>query len=209
MSGKREYGEACPVAHSLDIVGDRWALLVVRELRLGPKRFSDLQASLPRAGPNVLAARLRELTESGVIVRRRLPPPVGSPVYQLTDWGAELEPVFEALARWGMRSPVVKREGRLSADSVMLAVRSFFRPDQPWTATYEFRLDADVYRVRVVDGELAELARGEPVDRPDARIEGDRMAVHELIETGTAPDTVTISGDPSAVQRLLAAVRIP
>ena len=128
MAGKREYGEACPVAHSLDIVGDRWALLVVRELRLGPKRFSDLQASLPRAGPNVLAARLRELTETGVLVRRRLPPPAGSPVYQLTEWGAELEPVFEALARWGMRSPVVKREGRLSADSVMLAVRSFFRP---------------------------------------------------------------------------------
>ena len=159
MAGKREYGEACPVAHSLDIVGDRWALLVVRELRLGPKRFSDLQASLPRAGPNVLAARLRELTESGVIVRRRLPPPVGSPVYQLTDWGAELEPVFEALARWGMRSPVVKREGRLSADSVMLAVRRSFRPDQPWTATYEFRLDADVYRVRVVDGDQSAVQR--------------------------------------------------
>ena len=210
MAGKREYGEACPVAHSLDIVGDRWALLVVRELRLGPKRFSDLQASLPRAGPNVLAARLRELTESGVLIRRRLPPPAGSPVYQLTEWGAELEPVFEALARWGMRSPVVKREGRLSADSVMLAVRSFFRAgDQPWTSTYEFQLDADVYRVRVVDGRLAELARGEVAGQPDARIEGDRMAVHELIETGTPPDGVTISGDQGAVQRLLAAVRIP
>ena len=113
-------------------------------------------------------------------------------MYQLTEWGAELEPVFEALARWGMRSPVVKREGRLSADSVMLAVRSFFRAgDQPWTATYEFRLDADVYRVRVVDGRLAELARGEVAGQPDARIEGDRMAVHELIETGTAPEDVT------------------
>jgi DNA-binding HxlR family transcriptional regulator len=209
MAGKREYGEACPVAHSLDIVGDRWALLVVRELRLGPKRFSDLQASLPRAGPNVLAARLRQLTESGVLVRRRLPPPAGSPVYQLTQWGAELEPVFEALARWGMRSPVVKREGRLTADSVMLAVRSFFRPtDQPFTATYEFRLDADVYRLRVIDGQLAELSRGE-AGQPDARIAGDRMAVHELIETGTAPDNVTITGDQSAVQRLLTAVRIP
>jgi len=210
MAGKREYGEACPVAHSLDIVGDRWALLVVRELRLGPKRFSDLQASLPRAGPNVLAARLRELAETGVLVRRRLPPPAGTPVYQLTEWGAELEPVFEALARWGMRSPVVKREGRLSADSVMLAIRSFFRPaDPPWTATVEFQLDADVYRVRVVDGQLAELARGEVAGQPDARIEGDRMAVHELIETGTAPGHVTITGDRDAVERLLAAVRMP
>ena len=210
MAGKREYGEACPVAHSLDIVGDRWALLVVRELRLGPKRFSDLQASLPRAGPNVLAARLRELTETGVLIRRRLPPPAGSEVYQLTEWGAELEPVFESLARWGMRSPVVKREGRLSADSVMLAIRSFFRSgDQTWTATYEFRLDADVYRVRVVDGALAELARGEAAGQPDARIEGDRMAVHELIETGNATEDLTITGDHGAVERLLAAVRIP
>jgi len=198
------------VAHSLDIVGDRWALLVVRELRLGPKRFSDLQASLPRAGPNVLAARLRELIETGVLVRHRLPPPAGSDVYQLTEWGAELEPVFEALARWGMRSPVVKREGRLSADSVMLAIQSFFRAgDQAWTATYEFRLDTDVYRVRVVDGQLAELARGEAAGQPDALIEGDRMAVHELIETGTAPGNVTITGDHDAVERLLAAVRIP
>ena len=210
MAGKREYGEACPVAHSLDIVGDRWALLVVRELRLGPKRFSDLQASLPRAGPNVLAARLRELTETGVLIRRRLPPPAGSEVYQLTEWGAELEPVFEALARWGMRSPVVKREGRLSADSVMLAIRSFFRAgDQGWTSTYEFRLDTDVYRVRVVGGQLAELARGEAAGQPDARIEGDRMAVHELIETGTAPGNVKITGDHDVVVRLLAAVRIP
>lgn len=210
MTSKREYGEACPVAHSLDIVGDRWALLVVRELRLGPKRFSDLQASLPRAGPNVLAARLRELTKKGVIVRRRLPPPAGTWVYQLTEWGTQLEPVFQALAEWGMRSPVVNREGRLSADSVMLAVRSFFRAsDQPWTATYEFRLGADVYRVRVVDGRLVELTRGEVAGQPDARIEGDRMAVHELIESGTAPRAVTITGDRGAVVRLLAAVGIP
>ena len=211
MTGKREYGEACPVAHSLDIIGDRWALLIVRELRLGPKRFSDLQASLPRAGPNVLAARLRELTESGVIARRRLPPPAGSLVYQLTEWGSGLEPVFEALARWGMRSPV-KREGRLSADSVMLAIRSFFDPADPlWTATYEFRLDADadVYLLRVVDGRLVELARGDLGGQADALVEGDRMAVHEMIETAKVAQGVSVTGDRRAVERLLAAVRVP
>jgi DNA-binding HxlR family transcriptional regulator len=193
------------------MIGDRWALLVVRELRLGPKRFSDLQASLPGAGPNVLAQRLRELVAAGVLRRRTLPPPAGSRVYELTEWGAELEPVFVALARWGMRSPVVPRSGRLSADSVMLGLRTFFdrAAGPPWTATYEFRLDPDVYVLRVVDGRLASLARGEAAGPTDAVVSGNPLAVNEFLEGGRSPDDVdgvTVTGDRAAVDRLLLAV---
>ena len=215
MTGKRGYGEACPIAHSLDVVGDRWALLVVRELRLGPKRFSDLAAGLPGAGPNVLAQRLRDLEEGGVLRRRVLPPPASVRVYELTEWGAELEPVFGALARWGMRSPV-PRAGRVSADSMMLGLRTFFDPGDgpPWTATYEFRLDRDVYRLRVVDGRLTELARGDTAGLADVVVAGPCDDVGALldglgapIDRGTAPEGVTVTGDRAALDRLVAATR--
>lgn len=210
MAGRRGYGEACAVAHSLDVIGDRWALLVVRELRLGPKRFSDLQASLPAAGPNVLAQRLRDLEEGGVLRRRTLPPPAGARVYELTSWGAELEPVFRALARWGMRSPV-PRQGRLSADSVMLGLRTFFDHEQgpPWTARYEFHLDRDVYQISVVDGSLVELARGDAGGRADVVVTGPRTAVQEILGGAADPGTVTVTGDRTALDRLLAAVCKP
>jgi DNA-binding HxlR family transcriptional regulator len=204
----RGYGEACPIAHSLDVVGDRWALLIVRELRLGPKRYSDLQAGLPGAGPTVLAQRLRDLEEGGVLRRRTLPPPSGARVYELTEWGAELEPVFRALARWGMRSPV-PRQGRVSADSTMLGLRTFFDPgDGPmWTANYEFRLDRDVYRVRVVEGRLAELARGEVDGRADVTVAGPREGVQALLDGDAAPPGVTVDGDRAVLDHLLAATR--
>lgn len=214
MVNRRGYGEACPVAHALDVIGDRWALLVVRELRLGPKRYSDLQASLPGAGPNVLSQRLRDLENGGVLHRRTLPPPAGARVYELTPWGAELEPVFRALARWGMRSPL-PRQGRLSADSIMLGLRTFFDPTHArdparrWTARYEFRLDRDVYRLRVVDGRIDELGRGDAGGAADVVISGSPMAVQALLDGGTESAAVTVTGDRSALDRLLAAMRTP
>jgi len=207
MPDRRGYGEACAVAHALDAIGDRWALLVVRELRLGPKRYSDLQASLPGAGPNVLSRRLRELEESGVLRRRVLPPPAGARVYELTPWGAELEPVFRALARWGIGSPVPRR-GRLSADSIMLGLRTFFDneaatdPARRWTALYEFRLDQDVYRLRVVDGRIEELIRGDTGGAADVVVAGSSTAVQQALE-GDIGSAVTITGDREALNRLL------
>ena len=106
MTGNRSYGEQCGVARSLDVIGERWALLVVRELLLGPKRFNDLLAGLPGASPNVISQRLRELVEDGVIAQRELPPPARVRVYELTDWGRELEPVMVHLGRWGGRAPL-------------------------------------------------------------------------------------------------------
>src|SRR3954464_16003618 len=102
----RTYGDGCGIAHGLDLIGERWALLVVRELLLGPKRFTDLRAGLPNVSPNVLAQRLRALERVGVVRRRKLPPPAASRVYVLTDWGEDLEPVITQLGRWGARPPL-------------------------------------------------------------------------------------------------------
>jgi hypothetical protein len=163
----------------------------------------------------VLAQRLRDLEEGGVLRRRVLPPPASVRVYELTEWGAELEPVFGALARWGMRSPV-PRTGRVSADSMMLGLRTFFDPGDgpPWTATYEFRLDRDVYRLRVVDGRLTELARGDTAGLADVVVAGPRDGVGALLDGegapldgGTAPEGVTVAGDRAALDRLVAATR--
>src|SRR5829696_7888968 len=99
MAAMRAYCDGCATAHALDLIGERWALLVVRELLLGPKRFTDLRAGLPGVSPNVLAQRLRELESAGVVHRRKLPPPAASRVYELTEWGEELEPVIVRLGR--------------------------------------------------------------------------------------------------------------
>src|ERR671914_171759 len=101
----RTYGDMCGIARALDVIGERWALLIARELILGPKRFTDLRAGISHASPNVLAQRLRELEEAGILRHRKLPPPASAQVYELTEWGLELEPVLQALGRFGARSP--------------------------------------------------------------------------------------------------------
>src|SRR6266851_2299557 len=106
MPTSRSYGDACGIARALDVVGERWALLVVRELLLGPQRFSDLRRALASASSNLVADRLRELESRGVVGRRKLAPPAGSWVYELTEWGRELEPIMLALGSWGVRVPL-------------------------------------------------------------------------------------------------------
>jgi DNA-binding HxlR family transcriptional regulator len=216
MASKRRYGDACGVANALDVIGERWSLLLVRDLLFGPKRFTDIQAGLPRAGPNILAQRLRELESAGVVQRRTLPPPAGSHVYELTDWGAELDPVVSTLGRWGARSPIVTQEGSVGADSVMLALRSGFdpQPDRPWTATYDVSIGRDRFTLRVLDGEIAEVRRGEPHDVPDTAIETDPTTLGQLLAgQRTLNDALDggdlrLAGDVDAVRRLLAATRI-
>src|SRR3954449_5481225 len=118
---RRTYEDACAAAHALDLVGDRWALLVMRELMLGPKRFSDLRASLPGISANVLTQRLEGLETAGVLVKRKLPPPAAAQVYELTEWGYESEPIFQALGRWAARSPTHDPSLPLSAVSLFLS----------------------------------------------------------------------------------------
>ena len=141
---QRSYNQFCPIAHALDVVGERWALLVVRDLFLGPKRFSDLMNGLPGIGTNILTDRLKGLERAGVIRRRALPPPAASAIYELTPHGRELEGAVVALARWGARTLGRQTDGQVvSAESAMIAARALFAPFGAPGAqeAYELRLD--------------------------------------------------------------------
>jgi DNA-binding HxlR family transcriptional regulator len=182
MATKRSYGEACRFAYALDLVGERWALLVVRELLLGPKRFTDLRAGLPHASPNILSERLRELEQAGVLHRRKLPPPAASQVYELTEWGRELEPVVTQLGAWGARSPIPPEHREIGASSIVLALRSLFDAEAAAgvEASYELRLGEEIFHVDIADGEL-ELARGGAAEPPAAALETDAGTLAALL----------------------------
>src|SRR5918911_4085171 len=125
---RRSYRQYCGIAPALDLVGERWALLVVRELVLGPKRFSDLREGLPGIATNVLSQRLRELERDGVVVRRRLPPPAASSVYELTDYGQDLVPILLALGRWGARTLAARPPGHtLRSEWLAVALKAFYQ----------------------------------------------------------------------------------
>ena len=173
MATMRTYGDGCGIAHALDLVGERWALLVVRELLLGPKRFTDLRAGLHNASPNVLSQRLRELEQAGVIQRRKLPPPAASTVYELTDWGRELKPIAIALGTWALRSPTFPRDAPVGTDTVILALSTFFDADAAGdlNARYEIRLGEHAFQVHIADRQI-DVDRGAAVD-PDAIIDTD------------------------------------
>lgn len=209
MAIMRTYDDGCAAAHALDLVGERWALLVVRELLLGPKRFTDLRAGLPGASPNVLAQRLRELEGAGVVRRRKLPPPAASKVYELTDWGLELESVIIRLGCWGARSPSKPHDAALGVDSLILSFRTMFnsRAAEGIEASYELRLGEDRFRAVVADGRF-EAIRGS-ADRPDAIIETDPATLAALVYDGRRLEealrsgNLKIEGDESAVERFL------
>src|SRR6059058_5719261 len=167
----RTYGDQCGISRALDRVGERWALLIVRELLVGPKRFTDLRTGLPTASPNVLSQRLRELEASGVVRRRRLPPPAASQVYELTVWGRELEPVAVALGRWGARAPLLEGDGIwMSLDSHVVSLRTLFDPERAGDLCLrlELRLDEQPFRVEIAEGRLM-VEPGEAAD-PDVEI---------------------------------------
>jgi DNA-binding HxlR family transcriptional regulator len=119
-----DHGDACAAAHGLDLVGDRWAVIVIRELMLGPKRFTDLLADAHGATASVVALRLRELEQAGIVEQAELPPPARVNVYQLTQWGREFEPILRALGRWAQRSPTLPIDGTLTPDAAILALRT-------------------------------------------------------------------------------------
>jgi DNA-binding HxlR family transcriptional regulator len=212
---KRTYGDRCGVARALDIAGERWALLVVRELLLGPKRFTDLRAGLPHVGPDVLAQRLRELEQSGVVRRGTLPPPAGSRIYELTERGRQLEPVVIALGRFGSVAPFPPGDARIGVDAVVIALKSLFDPAgaDGLDASYELRLGDQRFRIDVADGRL-DVARGGAA-APDAIIETDPGTLATVLWHGRRLDEarraggVAIEGDRRAVARLLALFPLP
>jgi DNA-binding HxlR family transcriptional regulator len=215
MAERRTYGDPCGIARALDLVGERWAVLVVRELVLGPKRFSDLRSSLSGVSPDVLTERLRDLEVAGVVVRRTLPPPAGSRVYELSEWGRELEPVVLALGRWGSRAPFPAGASQLGVDAFVLALKTLFDPliAGGLKASYELRPGHDRFHARVgekgleitrsgaghhdavIEGNTASLSAvlwhgrrlGEAVRSGDVRIEGSRTAVERFLSLFPAP----------------------
>jgi DNA-binding HxlR family transcriptional regulator len=211
MTPMRTYGDRCGVARGLDVVGERWALLVVRELLLGPKRFTDLRAGLPNVGPDVLAQRLRELEGSGVVRRRKLAPPSGPRVYELTNWGRELEPVVIGLGRFGSRAPFPAGEAELGADAFAIALKTVFDPsaDPDLEAAVELRVGEDRFRAAVAGGRLS-LERGEAT-APDAVLEGEPGALAAALWHGQPLGGVGVGveGDRALLERFLALFPAP
>jgi DNA-binding HxlR family transcriptional regulator len=205
MATMRTYGDRCGVARALDVIGERWAFLVVRELVLGPKRFSDLRAGLPRVAPDVLSQRLRELEGAGVLRRGTLPPPNGARVYELTDWGRELEPLVIGLGRWGSRAPFPGGDADLGTDAFVIALKTLFDPAAAGglDATFELRLADDVFRLAVRDRELT-AARG-AAEAPDVTIEADPGALAAVLWHGAPIDGIAVHGD-AALFRLFRAL---
>jgi DNA-binding HxlR family transcriptional regulator len=197
----RTYGDRCGIARALDIVGERWALLVVRELLLGPKRFTDLRAGLPNIGPDVLAQRLRDLEDAGIVRRRTLPPPAGARVYELTDRGLDLEPVVLALGRWGSRAPFPDDDARIGVDAFVIALKTLFDPAADLEATVELRLGGQQFRAHVTGGRL-EVARG-PAGRPAATITGEPGPLAAAL-WHEQPLDADIEGDRDLAKRFLA-----
>jgi DNA-binding HxlR family transcriptional regulator/putative sterol carrier protein len=216
MATMRTYGDGCAIARGLDLVGERWALLVVRELLLGPKRYTDLRRGLRGASPNVLTQRLGELERAGIVRRRKLPPPAGTRVYELTGWGRELEEIVVSLGRWAARSPSgLPIDAPVGADSMILALRSRFDPSaaRGLQARYELRLGEDRFRMEVAGDEL-DVARGE-TDRSDATIDTDPDTLAAVLWGGRSlaeaqrSGKMKIEGDKAAVERLLRLFPMP
>jgi len=191
----------------MDIIGERWALPVMRELMLGPRRFSELRRSLPALSANVLTQRLEGLEEAGIVQRQKLPPPASVQVYALTPWGREAGPVFQALGRWAARSPSHDPTRPFSAVSLMLSLRTMFSADRASGLTVRAGLvfGEDAFHCLVTDGAIA-IGRGLP-DNPDFVLSGQTQGVAGLIYGGLAVEEVesrnllTIEGDRSALAR--------
>lgn len=193
---KRRYERYCPMAHALDLVGERWALLVVLELMHGAKRYSDLAEALPGIGTNILAARLRDLEAHGIVTRRTLPPPAASRVYELTEYGSELKPVMRELALWGARSlgPPTD-EDQLFEGWIANAVDCVLSPIAP-PGHFEFRAGDDV--ASLIDG----TAQAGSVGEPDVVVSGTPEAIYYMFVERRL-DLVDVEGDRALLEQLI------
>jgi DNA-binding HxlR family transcriptional regulator len=204
------------VARALDTVGERWALMVVRELLLGPKRFTDLREGLPHVSPDVLAQRLRELEAAGVVRKRALPPPAASQVYELTSSGHALEPVLIELGRWGGANAAPPEEGMgMSLDSHVVSLRTLFVPRLAGDldARVELRLGDQVFHAEVGDGDF-HIDRGES-DSPDATISTDPTTLimvahgHRSFADAVESGDLGVDGDEAVAERFMGLFPLP
>lgn len=211
---KRAYGQFCGLVKALEMVGERWAMLIVRDLLVGPRRFTDLRQGLPRIPTNILTDRLKEMEEAGVVQRRALPRPGGGVVYELTEYGRELEDAVMLLGRWGARSLGEPGPDEIvTADSMIMALRSTFRPDaaRGVRASYELRMGPVVIHARVAGGEL-EVGDG-ALPGADLVIESGPalkalMSGEMTADEAVAQGAVRLTGDESLLPRFAEMFRI-
>ena len=206
---RRGYGDACGTAHALELIGERWALLVLRELLLGPRRFSELRADLPGISANVLTQRLSELEARGLVRRRKLPPPASVQVYEATEWGLETAPLIRELGRWAARSPAHDSTLPLSGVSVMLSFTAMLDAERArdFEGAVAFRFGETVYVARVAKGAIA-VGRGEP-EAGLALIAGEPTTIAAVVYGGAPLDLLRIEGDREAAARFLTLFTLP
>jgi DNA-binding HxlR family transcriptional regulator len=208
---RRSYRQYCAVAKALDVIGERWTLLILRDLvHLGPRRFSDLLRTLPGIGKSLLAARLRQLEEAGLVGRRRLPPPAASVVYELTELGRGLEPALVQLGRWGGNFMGKRASGESFLPSGHIsAIRATFRPAaaKGISRKYQFVIGGEPFFVEIDDGDL--LTCEGTLPEPDLLVETDVETSIALMTRSVASDdaveqgTVRIEGDQTELERCI------
>lgn len=206
---KRRYDDACGTAHGLELIGERWALLVLRELMLGSRRFSQLREDLPGISANVLTQRLTELEARGLVVRKKLPPPANVQVYEATEWGLEAEPIVQTLGRWAARSPQHDPTLPISGVSILLSFRTMIneRKAKGIDARIGFVFGDDSYVARLKKGKI-KVARGETSD-VDLLFRGVPSALAAIIYGGAPYELMTISGDMALADRFKSLFVLP
>lgn len=213
--GVRWYDDACGTALALEFVGERWSLLIMRELMFGPRRFGAIKANLPRISANVLTQRLEGLEQAGILRRRKLPSPASVQVYELTSWGLEVEPVFQAMSRWATRSRRHDPTLFLSPASAMLSFRAMIDRERArgQRLCVAFRFAQDSFVATLADGELT-IRRGE-TDVADVTIFTDPTTLVTIFygkrgfADGEAAGTLTLAGDRDAAARFVTLFALP
>ena len=206
---KRRYEDACGTAHGLELIGERWALLVLRELMLGPRRFSDLRSDLPGISANVLAQRLAELEERGLVRRSRLPPPASIQVYEATEWGLEAEPIIQVLGRWAARSPRHDPRMPISATSVMISFKTMLDKERSagFVARVGFRLGENRFMGEIRNGQFT-VRREEP-DGADIVFSCTPTELAAVVYGGAPIGTIGVEGDLEAARRFVTLFPLP
>ena len=211
----RSYADACGITRALDVVGERWAIPVVRELIFGPRRYSDLAAALPGVSTNILGSRLKELTAADVVVKRRLSPPAATTVYELTPWGAALEPVLISLGRWAARTPAAFEKQAFSASSFALSLRATFNPAAAagTTLTLSLVMGTDVFEASIDDADFT-IRRAEQTDA-QVHLHGEPKQLADLVYQRRDPaeahgtGAVQIEGPLESVQTFVGCFDLP
>jgi DNA-binding HxlR family transcriptional regulator len=206
---RRRYDDACGTAHGLELIGERWALLVLRELMLGPRRFSQLREDLPGISANVLSQRLGELEQRGLVVKRRLPPPASVQVYEATEWGLEAEPIVQTLGRWAARSPQHDPTLPISGVSILLSMRTMIDSARAkdMNARINFRFGEDAYSGHLQGG-MIDVVRGSD-DRATLAIDAEPAALAAVLYGKAPMELIQWSGDRGLLDRFVDLYHLP